>query len=80
MAKVVFDSNIYISSLVFGGQPGAALLACTKNQVAIYLSIEIDTEVENVLKRTFKWRQGKVDYFFGPYRMFAFWLEPQKAG
>ena len=50
--KVVFDTNVWISAVLFGGKPERAInLALNKGQ--IFCSIYILEEIRNVLREDF---------------------------
>lgn len=51
MMKVVFDSNIYISSIVYGGKPRQIFQSAIEGKVKLYVSRKILKEVEDVLQR-----------------------------
>jgi putative PIN family toxin of toxin-antitoxin system len=52
--KVVFDTNIYISALIFpGGRAEAALLKVVEGDVELILSVPVIHEVLDVLSRKF---------------------------
>lgn len=55
MIKVVFDTNIYISAIVFGGKPRETFLLAEKDQITIFVSKEILAELRGVLRKKFKY-------------------------
>lgn len=62
MCKVVFDSNIFISSIVYGGKPRQIFQSAIEGKVELYVSREILEEVEEVLQRPkFKYHFQMVD-------------------
>ena len=49
--KVVLDTNVFISSVFFGGQPGKILAAWRDGKIMLVLSTEILEEYVEVLRR-----------------------------
>lgn len=58
--KVTFDTNIYISAIIFGGNPRACLELAKKNQIELYTSREILFELSQKLKEKFGWQDGDI--------------------
>ena len=50
LTKVVLDTNILISAIVFGGKPRQVLEAAVKGQIQLVLSDEIIKEMRGVLE------------------------------
>ena len=63
MLRVVFDSNVYISALLFEGIPEKILDMALKNKIILIVSTEIITETESVLREKFKWPEHNIDKF-----------------
>ncbi len=55
MIRVVFDANIYISALVFGGPPRSAIEIVRRRECQGFVSPPIVDEVREVLIRKFRW-------------------------
>ena len=51
--RLVIDSNVWISALVFGGMPRQVLELCVRNGHRIVLSPELITEVRRILHTKF---------------------------
>ena len=51
MFKVVFDTNVLISAILFGGSPRKCLDLAIEGEIELYLSKKIIREVEGVLSR-----------------------------
>ena len=51
--RIVIDSNVWISALVFGGNPRRVLERCVQDGIGIVLSDAITTEVRRNLGRKF---------------------------
>jgi len=58
--RVVVDSNIYISALLFGGKPGHVIALAENGLLDIYSSEPIKNEVERVLRDKFRWSKERV--------------------
>ncbi|MBA7617882.1 hypothetical protein ES703_25200 [subsurface metagenome] len=51
MKKVVLDTNVIISAIIFGGKPRAVLESAMRGNIRLCISEEILDETERVLKR-----------------------------
>ncbi len=60
MTAVVMDSNVFISALLFGGNPRRIIRLAETGLIQLYSSKEIWTEVERVLAVKFRWPQTRV--------------------
>jgi putative PIN family toxin of toxin-antitoxin system len=58
--RVVFDTNIFISGLKFGGKPAVALQMAAKGVFTLVVSEDILLEIKDVLLRKFRWSENKV--------------------
>ena len=58
--KVVLDTNIYISAVLFGGNCEEILRLATQRSFEIIISKSIVLEIEAVLKEKFKWSKKQV--------------------
>ena len=65
MLRIVFDSNVYISALLFKGIPGKILDMALKNEIILIASDEIVTETVRILREKFKWPEHNIDKFTG---------------
>ena len=63
MLRVVFDSNVHISALLFKGIPGNILEMAQKDKVMLIVSDEIIAETERILEDKFKWPRHNIDKF-----------------
>lgn len=55
MIKLVLDSNVIISGIVFGGKPRKLLQHVIEGGLELYLSKEIINEVIEILRKKFKY-------------------------
>lgn len=58
--KVVLDTNVIVSALVFGGKPREVLRLVIEGKLELYLSKEIIDEVLEILGRKFKYPDDKL--------------------
>jgi putative PIN family toxin of toxin-antitoxin system len=63
MLRIVFDSNVYISALLFKGIPGDILEMAQKDKIVLVVSEEIIAETERILEDKFKWPRHNIDKF-----------------
>lgn len=55
MIKAVFDTNIYISAILFGGKPQSLITSALKRQFYLFISPEILSEIYHVLTEKFQY-------------------------
>jgi putative PIN family toxin of toxin-antitoxin system len=60
MIRVVLDSNVYISALLFGGNPRRVIVLAERGLIEIYASEALRIEVERVLAVKFRWPTRRV--------------------
>lgn len=60
LRRVVLDSNIYVSALQFGGIADEVVSAGMDGQYAVIASELIRSEVEETLRRKFKWDEERL--------------------
>lgn len=58
--KVVFDTNIYISAIIFGGAPNICLELVRQKKIELFISRAILLELAKVLQNKFKWSEGEI--------------------
>jgi len=58
--KVVLDTNIYISAILFGGSCGEILRLAAEGSFKLVISKRIITEIEVVLRGKFKWSKRQI--------------------
>ena len=59
--KVVFDTNVYVSAILFGGIPKHLILLALEGRYKLYISEEIFTEVTSVLIKKFKFSDKQIE-------------------
>lgn len=63
MLRVVFDSNVYISALLFDGPPRQVLELTQKGQVVLITSDDIINETAGKLREKFSWPEHRIQQF-----------------
>ena len=59
--RIVVDTNVIVSALVFGGLPRQVLELAAKGVCALYFSAPIQAEVERILEEKFGWSPEEID-------------------
>jgi putative PIN family toxin of toxin-antitoxin system len=60
MIGVVLDSNVYVSALLFGGNPRAVVECAEDGLIELSISDPIKIDVERILAGKFSWSQPRV--------------------
>ncbi len=60
MPRVVADTNVFLSALVFGGPPEEIMILARKGQIELLVSSAILLELATVLKGKFDWHETEV--------------------
>ncbi|MBF0359369.1 MAG: putative toxin-antitoxin system toxin component, PIN family [Oligoflexia bacterium] len=76
MLRVVLDSNIYISSIGFGGNPKKVVSLGIKGEFQIVLSEFIISEVTRVCIKKLKLKSSELDFFFNELLLVADLVTP----
>lgn len=63
MLRIVFDSNVFISALLFSGLPRKILNLSINNQIKLITSKEIISETAGVLRNKFQWPEHNISKF-----------------
>jgi uncharacterized protein len=61
MYKVVLDTNIYISAILFGGKPDVIRKLSRERKIEVLISEEIISEIVGVLEQKFGWERSDLD-------------------
>lgn len=59
--RIVCDTNIFISSLIFGGNPERIIKFCERRKIHLIISPAILREVERILREHFDWIKSDID-------------------
>lgn len=76
--KVVFDTNIYLSAIIFGGNPKRCLEFARKRSFDLFVSQEIVIELTRVFKRKFRWKKEEIREVVGGILLFTKVVSPKK--
>ncbi len=60
MIRAVLDSNVYISAVLFGGNPRAILQLAERRVVTCFTSMHIVEEIEGTLESKFQWNETRI--------------------
>lgn len=74
--KVVFDTNIFISALNFGGTPSEVIFLAQTGIVELYISTPILYEIHGVLIQKFNWHRDKAEEAIELLQRFARLVSP----
>lgn len=76
--KVVFDTNIYISGIIFGGNPRTCLELAREKKVELITSTDILLEIAKKLKDKFKWTNQEIREVIEAIPKFTNIIKPKK--
>ena len=80
MRKVVLDTNVLISAIVFGGKPRDVFNRIIKGQIRLAISKDILDEMEGVLSgKKFQYPEQVIRSIRNALEDFAEFVTPQKA-
>jgi uncharacterized protein len=72
--RIVVDTNVIVSALVFGGLPRRVFEAVEGGRCDFYYSAEIEDETRRVLRVNFGWGEDRLDRYLP-----AFWNLGERA-
>lgn len=75
--KAVFDTNIYISAIIFGGNPRQCLERARDDEITLFLSKPILLELSSNLQIKFKWEKDEVEEVIRGLSYFIKIIEPK---
>ena len=78
MLRVVFDSNVYISALLFDGPPRQILEFAIDRQVVLVASDAIIAETAGKLRNKFSWPEHRIEQFVRATSRLAELHKPKK--
>ena len=79
MIRVVADTNVYVSAIVFGGVCEEVLALARADLVALYVSPHILRELRDVLGGTFEWPPSHVREALAEIRALASVVRPART-
>jgi len=60
VVKVVLDTNVYISAILFGGKPERIISMARSSEIELLISPDILAEVAKVLRAKFAWTDEQI--------------------
>ncbi|MCR4420356.1 MAG: putative toxin-antitoxin system toxin component, PIN family [Clostridia bacterium] len=60
VVKVVLDTNVYISAILFGGKPERIISMARSSEIELLISPDILAEVARVLRAKFAWTDEQI--------------------
>lgn len=79
MTRVVLDTNVYISALVFGGVPRRVIQLAQREGWGICISQILMDEVAETLANKFDWTSAELDFALPPLWRQCIVVEPRVA-
>lgn len=79
MLRVVFDSNVYISALLFDGLPRVILELARKRKVTLVASQAIFSETARKLRKKFEWPEHNIQKFLRQSSHLAELINPEET-
>ncbi|RLE07912.1 putative toxin-antitoxin system toxin component, PIN family [Candidatus Aerophobetes bacterium] len=77
--KVVVDTNVYISAILFGGNPEKIRRLSKEGRVELLISEAIIAEVAEVLRRKFNWENWQISQTIDEIREIATLVIPRQT-
>lgn len=75
--KVVFDTNILISAIIFGGNPRACLELARTGEIQLYTTKVLLVELARKLKEKFSWQDEDINEVIKDIVVFAEIIQPK---
>jgi len=77
--KVVLDTNIYISAILFGGDPERIRKLSKEKELEILISEAIIAEIAEVLRKKFNWKSWQISQIIDEIRESATLVIPNQT-
>ena len=77
--KVVLDTNIYISAILFGGNPERIRKLSKEKELEILISEAIIAEIAEVLRKKFNWESWQISQIIDEIRESATLIIPNQT-
>lgn len=75
--KVVFDTNIYISAILFGGNPRQCLELAKEQKFELFISRAILLELANAMSNKFSWSKEEIAELIKSIGVFVKVVKPE---
>ena len=79
MLRVVLDTNVYISAILFGGKPEEIRKFANDGTIEILVSEAIISEIAEVLRRKFDWESWQISQVIDEIREMATLIIPRQS-
>lgn len=76
--KVVLDTNIYISAILFGGKPEKLISLAREKVIDIFISDTILIELTRILKTKFNWNNEQIYFLIETINKLTYFVVPTK--
>jgi len=77
MTKVVLDTNVYISAVLFGGKPEIIRSVARDGKIIVLVSEEILAELAGILRKKFNWFDWQISEVIEDIRTFTTLVTPR---
>jgi len=77
MVKVVADTNIYLSAILFGGKPDKIRRLAREKEIELLISEQILAEIAGILKRKFDWLDSQISQTIDSIRITTTLITPK---
>lgn len=79
MQKVVLDTNVYISAVLFGGNPEEIRKLSKEGKIEVLISEAIISEIADVLRRKFNWESWQISQLIDDIREVSTLIIPRQS-
>lgn len=79
MIKLVLDTNIYISAILFGGKPETIRKLSKEGKITVLISEAILKEITEVLRIKFRFENWQISQTINEIREFTTLITPRKT-
>lgn len=76
--KAVFDTNIFISAIIFGGNPQSCFDLARNQELQLFTTAEILLELAIKLKNKFAWTDPEIHYLLEGFPVFSTLVSPKQ--
>ena len=76
MWRVVLDTNVYISAVLFGGKPERIRLLAKEGEIEVLVSEAVLFEISEILRRKFGWTSSKISLLIDDIRLYVTLIIP----
>ncbi|MDW7738869.1 MAG: putative toxin-antitoxin system toxin component, PIN family [Bacillota bacterium] len=78
MYRVVADTNVYISAILFGGKPEEIIKLALEEKIELIISGDILAEMAYILRSKFKWSNYQVNQLLAMLQETVMLVTPQQ--